>query len=147
MFRRISEYISLHLFYFEFMYLVFTRMPGESYRRRLRSLLFPLFRFDCLIGYRGNSLCHGRVTRVGCLFTEKRQVRQSRASRYSSSLTMIGDVCFFLFFFFSSSYSSSSFFLSFFLQSFVARTAPLGCPLRSSCRRICSVRMPSLQHI
>ena len=23
----------------EFMYLVFTRMPGESYRRRLRSLL------------------------------------------------------------------------------------------------------------
>ena len=26
----------------EFMYLVFTRMPGESYRRRLRSLLFVL---------------------------------------------------------------------------------------------------------
>ena len=24
----------------EFIYLVFTRMPGESYRRRLRSLLF-----------------------------------------------------------------------------------------------------------
>ena len=24
----------------EFMYLVFTRMPGESYRRRLRSLLY-----------------------------------------------------------------------------------------------------------
>ena len=26
----------------EFMYLVFTRMPGVSYRRRLRSLLFCL---------------------------------------------------------------------------------------------------------
>ena len=26
----------------EFMYLVFTRMPGESYRRRLRSLLLYL---------------------------------------------------------------------------------------------------------
>ena len=26
----------------EFMYLVFTRMPGESYRRRLRSLLLCL---------------------------------------------------------------------------------------------------------
>ena len=26
----------------EFMYLVFTRMPGESYRRRLRSGLFYL---------------------------------------------------------------------------------------------------------
>ena len=26
----------------EFMYLVFTRMPGESYRRRLRSLLLHL---------------------------------------------------------------------------------------------------------
>ena len=26
----------------EFMYLVFTRMPGESYRRRLRSLLMYL---------------------------------------------------------------------------------------------------------
>ena len=26
----------------EFLYLVFTRMPGESYRRRLRSLLFCL---------------------------------------------------------------------------------------------------------
>ena len=28
----------------EFMYLVFTRMPGESYRRRLRSLLLYLRR-------------------------------------------------------------------------------------------------------
>ena len=27
----------------EFMYVVFTRMPGESYRRRLRSLLLCLF--------------------------------------------------------------------------------------------------------
>ena len=26
----------------EFMYLVFTRMPGESYRRRLRSLVLYL---------------------------------------------------------------------------------------------------------
>ena len=26
----------------EFMYLVFTRMPGESYSRRVRSLLFVL---------------------------------------------------------------------------------------------------------
>ena len=26
----------------EFMYLVFTRMPGDSYRRRLRSLLWCL---------------------------------------------------------------------------------------------------------
>ena len=28
----------------KFMYLVFTRMPGESYRRRLGSLLMCLFR-------------------------------------------------------------------------------------------------------
>ena len=27
----------------EFMYLVFTRMPGENYRRRLKSLLFCLY--------------------------------------------------------------------------------------------------------
>ena len=27
----------------EFMYFVFTRMPGESYRRRLRSLLMYLY--------------------------------------------------------------------------------------------------------
>ena len=36
----------------EFMYLVFTRMPGESYRRRLRSLLLFLcyvFRADELM--------------------------------------------------------------------------------------------------
>ena len=34
----------------EFMYLVFTRMPGESYRRQLRSLLLYLFRvFRALI--------------------------------------------------------------------------------------------------
>ena len=32
----------------EFMYLVFTRMPGESYRRRLRSSLLCLcYVFEC----------------------------------------------------------------------------------------------------
>ena len=34
------EYVPL----VEFMYLVFTRMPGKSYHRRLRSLLLRLFR-------------------------------------------------------------------------------------------------------
>ena len=36
----------------EFMYLVFTRMPGESYRRRLRSLLYScnVFRALSLVG-------------------------------------------------------------------------------------------------
>ena len=33
----------------ELMYLVFTRMPGESYRRRLRSLLYPLVEFMYLV--------------------------------------------------------------------------------------------------
>ena len=33
----------------EFMYLVFTRMPGESYRRRLRSLLYLCYVFGALI--------------------------------------------------------------------------------------------------
>ena len=33
----------------EFMYLVFTRMPGESYRRRLRSLLYLCYVFRSLI--------------------------------------------------------------------------------------------------
>ena len=38
----------------EFMYLVFTRMPGENYRRRLKSLLFCLYDvFRALI----NHLC------------------------------------------------------------------------------------------
>ena len=38
----------------EFMYLVFTRMPGENYRRQLRSLLMYLcYVFRALI----NSLC------------------------------------------------------------------------------------------
>ena len=32
-----------------FMYLVFTRMPGESYRRRLRSLLYLCYVFRALI--------------------------------------------------------------------------------------------------
>ena len=35
----------------EFMYLVFTRMPGESYRRRLRSLLYLCYVFLTLINY------------------------------------------------------------------------------------------------
>ena len=49
----------------EFMYLVFTRMPGESYRRQLRSLLLYLcYIFRALI----NSL-------VGCYYT--------KPSRYS----------------------------------------------------------------
>ena len=33
----------------EFMYLVFTRMPDESYRRRLRSLLYLCYVFRALI--------------------------------------------------------------------------------------------------
>ena len=33
----------------EFMYLVFTRMPSESYRRRLRSLLYLCDIFRALI--------------------------------------------------------------------------------------------------
>ena len=33
----------------EFMHLVFTRMPGEHYRRRLRSLLFLCYAFRVLI--------------------------------------------------------------------------------------------------
>ena len=34
----------------EFKYLVFTRMPGESYRRRLRSLrLYLCYEFEALI--------------------------------------------------------------------------------------------------
>ena len=33
----------------EFMYLVFTHMPGESYRRRLRSLLYLCYVFRALI--------------------------------------------------------------------------------------------------
>ena len=32
----------------EFMYLVFTRMPGENYRRRLRSLLYLYYVFRAL---------------------------------------------------------------------------------------------------
>jgi len=32
----------------EFMYLVFTRMPGENYRRRLRSLLYLYYVFPTL---------------------------------------------------------------------------------------------------
>ena len=37
----------------EFMYLVYTRMPGERYRRRLRSLLYLRYVFRALI----TSLC------------------------------------------------------------------------------------------
>ena len=33
----------------EFMYLVFTRMPGESYRRRFRLLLFSLLFFVVVV--------------------------------------------------------------------------------------------------
>ena len=33
----------------EFMYLVFTRMPAESYRRRLRSMLYLCYLFRALI--------------------------------------------------------------------------------------------------
>ena len=33
----------------EFMYLVFTRMPGESYRRLLRTLLYLCYVFRALI--------------------------------------------------------------------------------------------------
>ena len=33
----------------EFMYLVFTSMPGESYRRRPRSLLYLCYLFQALI--------------------------------------------------------------------------------------------------
>ena len=40
----------------EFMYLVFTRMPRESYRRRLRSLLF-----DCVTSFRAL---------INCLFVD-----------------------------------------------------------------------------
>ena len=31
------------------MYLVFTRMPGESYRKRLRSLLYSCYAFRAII--------------------------------------------------------------------------------------------------
>ena len=37
----------------EFMYLVFTRMSGDSYRRRLRSLLYLCYVFRALINSPG----------------------------------------------------------------------------------------------
>jgi len=58
----------------EFMYLVFTRMPGESYRRRLRSLLLHLcYVFRALI----NSLV--------CWFSFRRFVKESAAAVCASS--------------------------------------------------------------
>ena len=48
----------------EFMYLLFTRMSGESYRRWLRSLLYMCYIFRALI----NSLvcCHS-IARLSCI--------------------------------------------------------------------------------
>ena len=40
--RDTSSAVHQHVPVVEYMYLVFTRMPGESYRRRLRSLLLCL---------------------------------------------------------------------------------------------------------
>ena len=36
------DYMSCHNHWYEFVYLAFTRMPDESYRRRFRSLLLCL---------------------------------------------------------------------------------------------------------
>ena len=45
----------------EFMYLVFTRMPGDSYRRRLRSLLFVfVLRISSADQLPGVSILHER---------------------------------------------------------------------------------------
>ena len=53
----------------EFMYLVFTRMPSEIYRRRLRSLvLYLCYVFRPLI----NSLCTSALGLVLCHITEKK---------------------------------------------------------------------------
>ena len=49
----------------EFMYLVFTRMPGESYRRRLRSLLLYL----CYV-FQAVPLVE--FTSVPCIYTHAR---------------------------------------------------------------------------
>ena len=49
------------------MYLVFTRMPGESYRKRLRSLLLCLC--DVFRALRELPLCVDPVTEVKCFKT------------------------------------------------------------------------------
>ena len=38
-----SFFLKVGVMYLEFMYIVFTRMPGDTYRRRLRSLLLYLY--------------------------------------------------------------------------------------------------------
>ena len=48
----------------EFMYLVFTRLPGESYRRPLRSLLYWCFVYRALIISCVCRLCHKWGRRV-----------------------------------------------------------------------------------
>ena len=55
------------------MYLVFTRMPGESYRRRLRIDL----RSDVLINCEG--LSHKTVSTNHNLFEEKGEPKRNRA--------------------------------------------------------------------
>ena len=66
------------------MYLVYTRMPGESYRRRLRSLLYLCCVFPKLM----NSL----VCWLICPFSPCRGRSSSASSSHASLLQAIGSV-------------------------------------------------------
>ena len=75
-----SEVISEDVALVEFMYLVFTRMQGESYRRRLRSLLLCLCDvFRALSNSQGEmrrKCILGRMVRLAAEAAEKNRWRQ-----------------------------------------------------------------------